>query len=480
MKPCSTASRRRQERKLSQSVTVLLLSILFLLMCLPTVATESNNVLNVEELQDDPEDHLQEEPLVDSDDHNKKAAQQQQVVKDDPPPDESLFNPSSLYTVLGPTRFPKPTDKIEGENAQIVLEPTFGTHRPDHDAVMAYAEGYELVHYLQFVETLLATGFEGDIVLATSALDDLRDGVEDYLRSCTACVVYATDFTCSDNNFDTTSERMQDNGGRMSFQMCRLDHIYGVANPVTGILEAVPDPRTGRVVATSRYELYWIWASQYDSHAWLMLLDARDAYFQTNPFTDLPRTTESSSKKDGLLYFFGENTANTRLGKSPKNRKWLERGYSVGIMKFLSDKPTICSGSTMGETIAVEAYLRAMVNEWDETLVLQKGTDQAFHNYLYYSNKLQNVKEIRSVTVFDQGKGIINNLGALRDLKLVDLGVYKVEERLVYNWDGSVSPVVHQWDRDKLLFHYISDKVFPATKTAWEEKKKKTLVQKSS
>ncbi len=64
------------------------------------------------------------------------------------------------------------------------------------------------------------------------------------------------------------------------------------------------------------------------------------------------------------------------MGLSVKNRKWLERGYSVGLSLMMKDKPTICSGSTMGEQIAVEAYLRAMVNEWDETHILMKGADQ--------------------------------------------------------------------------------------------------------
>jgi hypothetical protein len=381
---------------------------------------------------------------------------------------DSLFNPSNEYSILGPTRFPKPTDMV-GKNATIIVEPTFGKHRPDQDAVMAYAEGYELVHYLAFVESLKGTGFKGDIVLAVSGLENLREGVEEYLRQCDTCVVYATNFTCSVDGFQTTSSRIQDNGGTMSFQMCKLDYIYGVPNERTQVVEAALDPRNGRVVATSRYELYWIWSARYHSHSWLMLLDARDAYFQTNPFSTVPRTTDH--KDDGLLYFFGENTNQTRLGKSPKNRKWLERAYSQGVLDYLSEKPTICSGSTMGEQIAIEAYLRAMVNEWDETHILQKGADQGFHNYLYYSNKLANVKEIRSITVFDQGKGIINNLGALRDLKLVNLGLYNYEDRVVYNWDGSLSSVVHQWDRDKDIFHYTMDERFPATTTAWEQRK---------
>ena len=46
--------------------------------------------------------------------------------------------------------------------------------------------------------------------------------------------------------------------------------------------------------------------------------------------------------------------------------------------------------------------------------ILQKGADQEFHNYLYYSNKLVNVAAISSITVLAQGKGSINNVGALR------------------------------------------------------------------
>lgn len=381
---------------------------------------------------------------------------------------DSLFNPSDKYTLLGPTRFPKPTDMV-GKNATVMLKPIFGKHRPDQDAVMAYAEGYELVNYLAFIESLKQTGFEGDIVLAVSELPALREGVEEYLRQCDTCVVYAINLACSVvGPQNSSTSRIQDNGGRMSFQMCKLDYIYGVPDERTNRIEAALDPRKGRVVATSRYELYWIWALRYHSNAWLMLLDARDAYFQSNPFLTLPRTTDT--KGSGMLYFFGENTNQTRLGRSPKNRKWLERAYSVGLSSLLAEKPTICSGSTMGEQIAIEAYLRAMVNEWDETQVLQKGADQGFHNYLYYSTKLLNTKEIRSITVFDQGKGIINNLGALRNLKLMDLGLYRVEDGGVYNWEGTLSPVVHQWDRDKQVYHYTMEQRFPATVAAWKQR----------
>lgn len=190
-----------------------------------------------------------------------------------------------------------------------------------------------------------------------------------------------------------------------------------------------------------------------------MLLDARDSFFQTNPFAKLPRS--SAHTKDGLLYFFGENTEATRLGKSTKNILWLRNAYGVSTFGSLSNKPTICSGSTMGEQIAIETYLRAMVNEWDETDIKMTGADQGFHNYLYYSNKLANAKTIRKMFVWEQGKGAINNLGALRIKTLDAWGIYDNVTHQVYNWGeqpgqwGELSPVVHQWDRDNHLHNWM-------------------------
>jgi hypothetical protein len=92
------------------------------------------------------------------------------------------------------------------------------------------------------------------------------------------------------------------------------------------------------------------------------------------------------------------------------------------------------------------------------------GADQGFHNYLYYSNKLANAKTIRSIIVQDQGSAIINNLGALRTKELGEWGNGKLVEKTetngkvsnirVLNWDGEISPVVHQFDRHPLLSEY--------------------------
>jgi hypothetical protein len=109
----------------------------------------------------------------------------------------------------------------------------------------------------------------------------------------------------------------------------------------------------------------------------------------------------------------------------------------------------------MGEMVAIETYLRAMVNEWDETDIKMTGADQGFHNYLYYSGKLSGVDSISKLVVWEQGKGIINNLGALRTKKFSEWGFYNNETAEVFNWDGTLSPVAHQYDRDAHLHNHV-------------------------
>jgi hypothetical protein len=166
----------------------------------------------------------------------------------------------------------------------------------------------------------------------------------------------------------------------------------------------------------------------------------------------------------------------TRIGLSLKNRKWLEHAYGETVVSALENKPTICSGSTMGEMVALEAYLRAMVAEADETGTKLMGADQGFHNYLYYSGKLSKSKNIRSITVFDQGWGIINNLGAMRTKPLDQWGNGKITTKseedgnlTVWNWDGQISPVVHQFDRHKELSNFVYKTVTDRFKLAYFE-----------
>ena len=186
-------------------------------------------------------------------------------------------------------------------NTHVSLKPTFGKHRSHSDAIFAFAEGYELKIYLTFLESLKATGYNGDLVLSVSALDKLKPGVEEYLRSHHKeenevglnVVVYTVTWICY------TGDGKQAEGANEGQRMCELVGMYSTEDG-----EDVKDPREPRPVATARYELYWAWSLQYDPNNWFMLIDSRDAFFQTDPFVSLERV-KGDALKDGLLYFFG-------------------------------------------------------------------------------------------------------------------------------------------------------------------------------
>lgn len=299
-----------------------------------------------------------------------------------------LFTPPPELRVLGPSHFPPPTLPI-GEDVEVLLEPSFGEHRADHDAIIAFAEGYRLGNYMMFMETLASTGYTGDVVLAIADDRVIREDVKEYLQSFAqgdtskpGVVVYQVPLYCE--NDPNHWRRVMRSGDLDGFQMCQVgDHVYGWRDELGHVSQTASDPREGRTVATIRYEWYWMVSLRYQKHSWLMLLDARDSLFQTNPFADLPRETEDPDRPDGLLYFFGENANATRLGKSRKNRNWLAKGYGSGTIDILQNYPTICSGSSMGEQVAIETV--GLSSEMDHRAMLPASHILSHPNALSFS-----------------------------------------------------------------------------------------------
>lgn len=413
-----------------------------------------------------------------------------------------LFHYSKDVEVLGPTSFPRPTELpvllLQTTAATKVvpfLKPVHGEHRPDQDAVVAFAAEYPLSSYVSFIESLRATGFAGDIVLAISPIDMRQPDVWAYLSEAdNHIVLYAPSIVC----FNAENEAVESAKG--GARICRSDGLYAKATTVdengtpTVVVEALPDPRAPRTVQTLRYEIYWLMCLTMSPHSWILLVDARDTYFQRNPFESVPRRRQpkedatTTTRSSGLLYFFGENVEATRLGKSTSNRKWLQAAYGEHVADLLADKPTVCSGATLGEQVALETYIRAMVAESDYTGTVLAGADQGFHNYLHYSHKFKNVATIDSIVVFDQGQGIVNNMGALRTKPLQEWGNGKIvltavdptetnlrkkTQYTVLNWDGTVSPVVHQFDRHKELSEFFFKIMGNKFMSEWDKRKLK-------
>ena len=93
--------------------------------------------------------------------------------------------------------FPSPL-QLAGKNAVLKLEPVLGNHRPDADVIMSVATGYSLSDYVRFVGSLIATGYQGDIVLGIST--DLSPQVSQfftYHATHSHLICYQVHLTCT-------------------------------------------------------------------------------------------------------------------------------------------------------------------------------------------------------------------------------------------------------------------------------------------
>jgi hypothetical protein len=207
------------------------------------------------------------------------------------------------FKALGPTSFPKPTAMAKaGKGEEIVpyLKPTFGTHRHDQDSVFLFAAEYPLATYVLFLSTLRATGYDGDVVVAISKHDYGDQDIRQFLQDDPRVIAYVIEYTC----LNAENEEVDSVKGGM--RVCQAHNLFGKHVKDKDTTKPILDPRPPRTVPTTRYEIYWIWAQYYSKHSWIMLIDARDTAFQTNPFQQVPR--DLTDRDSGVLFFFGVRT----------------------------------------------------------------------------------------------------------------------------------------------------------------------------
>ncbi|KAL3791269.1 hypothetical protein HJC23_000886 [Cyclotella cryptica] len=413
--------------------------------------------------------------------------------------DAAVFVENTPEKPSNRTAYPYPFEAVSSKS-KVILQPRFGSHRPSKNAVFAFAEGYGLEVYVTFVESLKLTGYDGDVVFAVSSEEDMKPDVADYLKyydnsdsNGLNVISYALPWEC----YTKGGERIlsTNNKGRGSttnngFSDCQVHGIYSTEDGVS----PAKDPRIARPVATARYEMYWIWSRQYEATSHVLILDVRDSYFQSNPFEFEQSTISSDSCR---LDLFEENREAVNIGKSSYNSKWIKSAYGKDAFESMAEKPVICSGSSMGSKNAIELYSTAMVAQFDKTKCKQVGCDQGFHNYLYYDPSARFngvlVENGCQINVHKQGDGAVNNLAAMRNTSLRSQGVLITrnltgndgdtviekqvkfdDDSVVVNQEGStLSPVMHQFDRDKELKLIIRKRTQLLTKL-WQVSRTKT------
>ncbi|KAI2501625.1 hypothetical protein MHU86_12823 [Fragilaria crotonensis] len=94
--------------------------------------------------------------------------------------------------------WPSPME-IFGPNAALKLVPLFGAIRPEKDAVFSFAGGVPFNNLVRFLGSLLATGFDGDIVIAVSQKHELDAKILQYVEyhaKHSHLVVYQAELVC--------------------------------------------------------------------------------------------------------------------------------------------------------------------------------------------------------------------------------------------------------------------------------------------
>ena len=167
----------------------------------------------------------------------------------------------------------------------------------------------------------------------------------------------------------------------------------------------------------------------------VLLADSRDVIFQRDPFT-IP--ADPARPLDIFLEDYFRDFKNSGINQGHVGPCF---GAETVRRVFLSPpRPVSCSGVTMGSHEAVERYLRLMWTEMRRPRYSEQCLqhDQAFHNYLLWTDRLGPVR------AWTNEDGPVTTIGWPEHL-------YRDRFGRVLNRKGELAHVVHQYDRRKRL-----------------------------
>jgi len=156
----------------------------------------------------------------------------------------------------------------------------------------------------------------------------------------------------------------------------------------------------------------------------VFLTDSRDVIFQGSPFLS-----------GDYLYLYTEPV---KIRECPFNGNWIRHYYGDVVYEQIADNPVLCSGTTLGSYGRVLEYLEIMCAEMKEKLsqnyAYLVGADQGIHFYKFYTGG------IPGAVVREHGYSEVQTLHYEKKFLFSKDG-------FLLNVDGSVVPVVHQYDR---------------------------------
>ena len=177
-----------------------------------------------------------------------------------------------------------------------------------------------------------------------------------------------------------------------------------------------------------RFKHYLPILNAYPAARRVLITDVRDVAFQGDPFAT------GYSDDNAALALFCE-TPPGDLGSHGANPKWLRTLIGAPMADRFKQSPVVCGGSIMGEPAAVAAMIRQLL----ALCAIQRsgalngiGADQAALNLIVHwglanAIAVPNFKRVATIG-YTQPPGVS-------------------KDAILTNPDGTISPIVHQYDR---------------------------------
>lgn len=180
----------------------------------------------------------------------------------------------------------------------------------------------------------------------------------------------------------------------------------------------------------------------------ILLADARDVIFQSDPFANLP---------DQFLYFCAED-AGISIEQNEYNKKWVQSVYGSEIYEQVRSRPIVCVGTVLGSIDLILNFLRFVYNQLlrvryqNYNLFRTEMLDQAFGIYAAYF-------VYQDVATLKMNGDIVGTIG----LSVVLASDPRIKDKVTLHMDkimvnGQVPAIIHQYDRSPLLTDFINKK----------------------
>lgn len=272
------------------------------------------------------------------------------------------------------------------------------------ELVLGTALGYSYKHVAPFAASLRQTGYAGEVVLFVGDLDPLSRRL---LARKGITLIPA------------------DDPGLFQACLAAFPGADGAALRRTHI-------------QTRRYIAYFgFLATRAGEFSEVLLTDVRDVFFQAPPFA-------FTHEVDSLSHAVEERT----IGPCQLNSEWILDAFDQATVDRLAPLEVSCSGTTIGSERCIRDYLTRMVEFIVENPVPTQGVDQGIHNVIIHD------RLVSPLNPCPNQDGPFLSLEGGRAWSISDSG-----EVLLGN--GTVAPIVHQYDRHPELEALVQRRYLP-------------------